>query len=212
MTSGFFLILSLILYISSALLLPVLFWQHRVNLKEIKGGESRTTQIVFHTLYSKFMLGMIIVVSLNIVIIVFFFKVQHPSPPDFEFFQLSEYNKELKYLHQMNSNINKTQLDEIARIFSHSLKLISMPNYPEAEHILSCLKSGEDENGKFLKFKSYAVDNNLAVLSFYLRRNKNFRASALLQSALNYKHLNPTAEHIINNNLELLDKSVNFLD
>lgn len=201
-----------VILISTAFILPILFWFHTSHV-DSKKKELATGQSISHSkkICSWWSFGMVIVICLD-VFGLWYFGPQPPEDPELKMFDVSTYKEEIDRYNQGSNQLKDNDIIEIVRVFRHADKMIEKGIHSEAEAILQNLRDGKDESGTFENFDSFVIFNNLGVVSFYLRRNKNFQSSDNLLKASRVKHLDQTSAKTITDNIEKLDFSVNELD
>lgn len=201
-----------VILISTAFILPILFWFHTSHVDSKKQGLTTGQSIsLSKKVFSWWTFGMVLVICTD-VLGLWIFGPNQPKEPELKLFDVSSYQDEIQRYIKGPNNLKNDDIIEVVRVFRHAEKMIEREMYSEAEIVLQNLRDGKDESGVFVKFDSFVVFNNLGVVSFYLRRNKNFQASDNLLKGSRVKHLDQTSAKAITDNIEKLDSSVNNLD
>jgi len=203
-----------VILISTALVLPALFWFHTSRVDSLKQRLPTGQSLPFRKKLISWWTGLMLLIIGADVFGLWVLGPEKPKVPELQFFDTSAYKEEIEELEKLmkKQSISDGDVSELVRIFRHAERLLEKRLYSDAEKVFQGLRHGRDETGPFVKLDSYVVSNNLGVISFYIRRNKNFRASDNLLRASRMPHLDKAAAGTITDNLEKLDESVNRLD
>lgn len=141
---------------------------------------------------------------------------QRSSPVDseeLEFFSSSDYEKGINdYLSKQTITHTAPELREIIRKFEFAEYAWKKKDFEEARRALDSLSKGKDDQGPLLKIPSALVLNNLGCVWFKIQRNKQFKASKMLLSAMSLVSQGGSHIDVIESNINKLDTMTNRVD
>jgi len=206
---------SFILIIASAIAFPLLLDWHKARLKKVRSALSEGETLTFWqriastaTAVALLLAGLLVLIPL----LINWLNVRNNTDSSkLQSFRVSDFKEEI--VNQKKSQgTAQPDYTELMRAFTHAEELQNMNHFEEAERILLQIKRGQDEYGQFPRIESYVIENNLGVLAFLIRRNKNFEASDRILKAKRHPNLPPDKVQAIETNITHLNDAVNTLD
>lgn len=127
-------------------------------------------------------------------------------------FSIRDFENDLEEKLDSTFSIESKSVKELMYKFEIAQYAFDNGDYEKHISTLQEIINGKDNYGNLMKIESYVIYNNLAISSFFYKRNKDFECSNYLFQAINKVESASSQRVDIDNNIKILDRILNITE